>query len=46
MNTGQEAFKNKLNSIGTKKFKLLAVKQFNRLCIKLKGYLTQIALKL
>ena len=41
---GQEAFKNKLNSIGTKKIKLLAVKRFNRSRIKLKGYFTQMAL--
>ncbi len=35
INTGQEAFNNKLKSIGTKKIKLLVVKQFNRLKIKL-----------
>ncbi len=46
INIGQEAFENKLNSIGTKKVKLIAVKQYNGTRIKLKGYLTQIALKL
>ena len=29
INKGQEAFNNRLKSIGTKKVKLLAVKQFN-----------------
>src|SRR6266568_6526103 len=46
INAGQEAFNNKLKSIGTKKVKLLAVKQFNRTQMKLKGYLTQMSLKL
>src|SRR6266566_3074256 len=44
INAGQEAFNNKLRSIGTKKVKLLAVKQFNRTQMKLKGYLTQMSL--
>ena len=46
INIGQEAFKNKLNSIGTKKVKLLAVERFNGTRVKLKGYLTQILFKL
>ena len=40
INAGQEAFNNKLNSIRTKKVKLPAVKWFNGLYIKLKGYFT------
>src|SRR6266568_8965640 len=46
MNQGQEAFNNKLKSIGTNMVKLPAVKRFNRTRVKLKGYLTQISLKL
>src|SRR6266567_3751783 len=46
MNQGQEAFNNKLNSIGINIVKLLAVKRFNGTRVKLKGYLTQISLKL
>src|SRR6266576_3666382 len=46
INQGQEAFNNKLKSIGTNAVKLLAVKRFNGTQIKLKGYLTQISLKL
>src|SRR6266567_9240272 len=46
INQGQEAFNNKLKSIGTKKVKLLAVKRFNRIQVKLKGYFIQISLKL
>ena len=40
INTGQEAFENKLKSIGTEKVKLLAVERFNGTRIKLKGYFT------
>ena len=40
INQGQEAFNNKLKSIGTNAVKLPAVKRFNRTRIKLKGYLT------
>ena len=40
INTGQEAFNNKLKSIRTKKIKLLVIKWFNRIKIKLKGYFT------
>jgi len=39
VNAGQDAFNNKLKSIGTKKVKLLAVNRFNRLRVKLKDYL-------
>ena len=39
INTGQEAFKNKLKSIGTEKVKLLVVERYNRMKTKLKGYL-------
>src|SRR6266568_9292439 len=46
INQGQEAFNNKLKSIGTNAVKLPAVKRFNKTRIKLKGYLTQISLKL
>ena len=46
INQGQEAFNNKLNSIGTNAVKLLAVKWFNGIRIKLKGYFIQISLKL
>ena len=46
MNKGQEAFNNRLKDIGTAKVKLLAVKRFDRSRTKLKGYLTQILLKL
>ena len=46
MNQGQEAFNNKLKSIETNIVKLPAVKRFNGTRVKLKGYLTQISLKL
>src|SRR6266700_7057574 len=46
MNQGQEAFNNKLKSIGTNVVKLPAVERFNGTRIKLKGYLTQMSLKL
>ena len=46
INQGQEAFNNRLKSIGTNAVKLLAVKQFNGTRVKLKGYLTQMSLKL
>ena len=46
INQGQEAFNNKLKSIETNIVKLLAVKRFNRTRIRLKGYLTQMSLKL
>src|SRR6266699_3183678 len=46
MNQSQEAFNNKLKSIGTNTVKLLVVKRFNGTKIKLKGYLIQILLKL
>src|SRR6266704_421589 len=46
INQGQEAFNNKLKSIGINAVKLLVVKRFNGTQIKLKGYLTQISLKL
>ena len=39
INQGQEAFNNKLRSIGTNAVKLPAVKRFNKTWIKLKGYL-------
>ena len=43
---GQVVFNKKLKDIGKAKVKLLEVKQFNRTQIELKGYLTQILLKL
>src|SRR6266567_1707944 len=46
INTGQDTFNKRLKNIGTKKVKLPAVKQFNGIWVKLKGYLTQISLKL
>src|SRR6266567_4835628 len=46
INQGQEAFNNKLKSIETNAVKLLAVKRFNGTRVKLKGYLTQMSLKL
>ena len=46
MNISQAALNNKLKSIGGKKVKLLAVKRFNKIQIKLKGYFIQILLKL
>src|SRR6266576_6431102 len=46
INQGQEAFNNRLKSIGTNTVKLLAVKRFNRTRIRLKEYFTQISLKL
>ena len=46
INQGQEAFNNKLNSIGTNTVKLLVVKRFDKTKVKLKGYLTQMSLKL
>src|SRR6266567_373236 len=46
MNQGQEAFNNKLNSIGINAVKLPAIKRFNGTWVKLKGYLIQISLKL
>src|SRR6266567_5110576 len=46
INQGQEAFNNKLKSIEINMVKLPAVKQFNGTRVKLKGYLTQISLKL
>ena len=46
INAGQEAFNNKLKSIGSQKIKLLAVEWFNRTRGKLKEYLTQMSLKL
>ena len=39
INQGQEAFENKLNSIGTNIVKLPAVERFDGTRIKLKGYL-------
>src|SRR6266699_5989062 len=46
MNIGQAAFNKKLKDIGKAKVKLLKVKRFNRIRVELKGYLTQISLKL
>ena len=46
MNAGQLAFNEKLKDISKAKVKLLEVKRFDGTQVKLKGYLTQIALKL
>src|SRR6266567_8350960 len=46
INIGQLAFNKKLKDISKAKVKLLEVKQFNGTQIELKGYLTQISLKL
>ena len=46
INEGQEAFNNRLKSIGTKKVKLLVVKWFNGTRIKFKGYFIEMLLKL
>src|SRR6266567_3705422 len=46
INIGQAAFNEKLKDISKAKVKLLEVKQFNKTQIELKGYLTQISLKL
>ena len=35
----QKAFKVRINNIGTVKLKMLAVKRFNRIRLKLKGFL-------
>src|SRR6266576_3780623 len=46
MNIGQVAFNEKLKDIGKAKVKLLEVKWFDGTRMELKGYLTQILLKL
>src|SRR6266567_7741272 len=46
INIGQAAFNKKLKDIGKAKVKLLEIKQFNRTQTELKGYFTQILLKL
>ena len=46
MENNQKALKVKINNIGMTKLKMLAVKRFNRIKTKLKGFLTQIRLKL
>ena len=46
INIDQAAFDKKLKDIGKAKVKLLEVKQFNETRTELKGYLTQISLKL
>ena len=43
---GQVVFNEKLKDIGKAKVKLLEVKRFNRTQVELKGYFTQISLKL
>jgi hypothetical protein len=40
------ALNNKINSIGMSKIKMPSIKQFNREKVKLKGFLTQIKLKI
>ena len=42
----QKAFKIRINNIGIAKLKMPAVKRFNRIKLKLKGFLAQIRLKL
>ena len=42
----QKAFKVRINNIGITKLKMPAVKRFNRIKIKLKGFLAQIRFKL
>ena len=42
----QKVFKVKINDIGTVKLKMPVVKRFNRIRLKLKGFLVQIRLKL
>ena len=46
MENNQKAFKVRINNIGTAKLKMLIIKRFNRIKIKLKGFLAQIRLKL
>ena len=46
INIGQAAFNKKLKDIGKAKVKLLEVKWFNKIQAELKGYLTQMLLKL
>ena len=46
MENNQKAFKVKINDIGTAKLKMPVVKRFNRIRLKLKGFLVQIRLKL
>jgi hypothetical protein len=40
------ALNNKINSIGMSKVKMPSIKKFNREKVKLKGFLTQIKLKI
>ena len=42
----QKAFKVRINDIGIIKLKMPTIKRFNRIKIKLKGFLVQIRLKL
>ena len=46
MENNQKAFKIRINNIGTAKLKMPAIKRFNRIRLKLKGFLAQIRLKL
>ena len=46
MENNQKAFKVRINNIGIIKLKMLAVKKFDGIKLKLKGFLAQIRLKL
>ena len=46
MENNQKAFKVRINDIGIVKLKMLVVKRFNGIRLKLKGFLVQIRLKL
>ena len=46
MKNNQKAFSVRINNIGTAKLKMLVIKRFNRTKLKLRGFLTQIRLKL
>ena len=46
MENNQKVFNIRINNIGVAKLKILTIKRFNRIRLKLKGFLTQIRLKL
>ena len=46
MENNQKAFSIRINNIGTVKLKILAVKRFNRIRLKLRGFFAQMRLKL